>query len=129
MGREVCDGWVRTLDEERVQCTGVTHVDGDRWFRRELHDAILDEGGTPIPSDTRSSRTTVLVQGDLSAARVIDPINVRSIKAVYADEQRRRGNHVCIIDDDGIAGLLLRDEPARCLRSRVVHSDLVELRS
>lgn len=52
---------------------------------------------------------------------------MRSQNAVYVDKQRRQGNHVCIVDDAGITSLLLRDEPARCLRSRIIATDRVDL--
>lgn len=126
MGRDECDGWVRTLDGQRVLCTGTTRVGVEHWKRPDLQDAIRAVGGRPI-SGTRNALVTLLVQGDLTAARVTDPVGVRSKNAVYVDEQRRRGNHICIVDDAGITSLLLGDEPARCLRSQVTGPGRVEL--
>lgn len=93
-------------------------------MRRVLHAEIAGCGGR-IVSGTRNSRITLLVLGDLPAA-VTDPVNHRSQNLVYAEEQRVRGNHVCIVDDNGISALL-RGESAQCLRSRVMSSGEIEL--
>lgn len=46
---------------------------------------------------------------------------------MFVDRERRLGNHICIVDDGGIAALLSGDS-APCLRSRLIDSDVVELR-
>lgn len=123
-GRPECDGRVPSLLNQRVLCTGTTYVDGERLLRTALHAAISDEGGVPVVG-TRNADVTLLVLGDLPAA-VTDPVDHRSKNLVYAEEQRAKGNHFCIIDDNGISALL-RGESAPCLRSRAVGSGMVEL--
>lgn len=70
---------------------------------------------------------TLLVYGDLRGQWITDPVNVRSKKAVYADEQRRKGNHICIVDNQGLAALL-QGSSAPCLESRPLGGQSVELR-
>lgn len=123
-GRPACDGRVSSLTGQRLLCTGKTYI-GGVWLKRlELHEAIRGEGGQPIEG-TRNADITVLVVGDLPDS-VTDPVHHRSQNLVYAEEQRTKGNHVCIVDDNGITALLNGRE-APCLRSRVVSSGVVEL--
>jgi len=124
MGRPDCDGSIDSLLDQRVLCTGKIFVDG-KWVQRPaLHRDIRAEGARPI-SGTGNASVTVLVVGDLPDS-VTDPINHRTQNLVYAEEQRGRGNHICIVDDNGISALLRGDE-APCLRSRGVGPGVVEL--
>jgi hypothetical protein len=122
--RPDCQGLVPSLRDQRVLCTGTTLVDGERTHRKVLHAAIR-EHGAQVVSGTRNSSITLLVVGDLPAG-VTDPVNHRSQNLVYVEEQREQGNHVCIVDDNGIS-VLLRGDEARCLRSRAVGSGEIEL--
>ncbi|MGB2851510.1 MAG: hypothetical protein WBC01_07570 [Solirubrobacterales bacterium] len=72
-------------------------------------------GGSIAPE--RSKSVTLLVHADSGGQRVTDPVNVRFKKAVYVDEQRAKGNHICIIDSFGL-GALLGGGAAPCLASR-----------
>lgn len=123
-GRRDCDGHVTTLLNQRVLCTGKSYVNGEWLKRPDLHRAIGREGGR-IVEGTRNAAITLLVMGDLPAL-VTDPVNHRSQNLVYVEEQRAKGNHVCIVDDRGLSSLL-RGDVAPCLRSRAVGSGVVEL--
>jgi len=112
-GRPDCDGSVASLLDQRVLCTGKTYVDGEWLKRHDLHRAISREGGRPVEG-TRNAKVTLLAVGDLPES-VTDPVDHRSQNLVYAEEQRAKGNHVCIVDDNGITALLRGDE-APCLR-------------
>lgn len=125
MGRGECKGEVESLRGERVLFTGTTHVDGEHLTRDNLSHEVSDLGAIPIVG-TRNRLVTVLVQGDLLRTNVTDPVLVRSQSAVFVDEQRIAGNHICIIDDYGISSLL-RGGAATCLKSRVVRDGRVEL--
>jgi len=122
--RPECDGLVSSLQGERVLCTGKTHVRGEWLKRPELHRVIQSKGGCPVEG-TRNANVTLLVVGVLPVS-VTDPVNHRSQNLVYVEDQRARGNHVCIVDDGGINALLRGDE-APCLRSRAVGPGLIEL--
>lgn len=69
--------------------------------RDELLRRVRQRGGRPL-AGTRN-RVTLLVLRELSEEVVTDPVNLRSQNAVFVDEERRRGNHICIVDDHGIA--------------------------
>ena len=125
MGRGECKGLVESLRGERVLFTGKTHVDGEHLTRDNLSREVSDLGAMPIVG-TRNKQVTVLVQGDLLRTNVTDPVLVRSQSAVFVDEQRIVGNHICIIDDYGISRLL-RGGAAPCLKSRVIRDGRVEL--
>jgi hypothetical protein len=119
-----CDGYVSSLLNQRVLCTGKTYVDGEWRKRPDLYRAIRGRGGWPVEG-TRNANVTLLVVGDLPGF-VTDPVNHRSQNLVYAEDQRLKGNHVCIVDDSGITALL-RGDAAPCLRSRAVGPGLIEL--
>ena len=122
--RPECDGFVSSLQGERVLCTGKTYVDGESLKRSELLRAIRRKGGWTVEG-TRNADVTLLVVGVLPVS-VTDPVNHRSQSLVYVEDQRVKGNHVCIVDDGGINALLRGDE-APCLRSRAVGPGLTEL--
>ena len=122
--RPECDGFVSSLQGERVLCTGKTYVDGESLKRSELLRAIRRKGGWTVEG-TRNADVTLLVVGVLPVS-VTDPVNHRSQNLVYVEDQRVKGNHVCIVDDGGINALLRGDE-APCLRSRAVGPGLTEL--
>ena len=123
-GRPNCDGYIPSLLDQRVLCTGRTYVDGEWLKRPDLHSAISSVGGRPVKG-TRNANVTLLVLGNLPDS-VTDPVNHRSQNLLYAEAQRAKGNHVCIVDDSGISALLRGDE-APCLRSRAVGSGVIEL--
>jgi hypothetical protein len=108
-----------------VLFTGRSRIHGTQVLRRQLFDAVRMQGGTPL-SGTRNTRVSILVLGELLPEVVTDPVNVRSQKLVYVDEQRRAGNHICIVDDLGIADLL-GGRRASCRRSRLLHDELIEV--
>ena len=125
MGRPSCDGFVESLSGHLVLCTGTTHVAGERIFRTRLQRAIELRGARTL-SGSRNARVTLLVVGELPVI-VADPIHDRTQNLRYAEEQRAKGNHMCIVDGAGISALL-RGDPAPCLRSRAVeHGRAVEL--
>ena len=123
--RSECDGYVEDLQGQLVLFTGKTRIEGDHVKRDELFQSVRQRGGRPL-TGTRNRNVTLLVLGELSEDVVTDPVNVRSQNVVFVDNERRRGNHICIVDDHGIA-VLLSGETAPCLRSRVVQADVVEL--
>jgi len=123
-GRPDCDGYVASLLDHRVLCTGKTYVDGEWLKRPDLRRAISSKGGRTVEG-TRNASVTLVIVGDLPDS-VTDPINRRSQNLVYAEEQRAKGNHICIVDESGISALLRGDE-APCLRSRAVGSGDIEL--
>jgi hypothetical protein len=122
--RTSCDGVVTGLADHRVLCTGTTRVDGERMRRDSLHKAIRGRGGRTIEG-TQNANVTLLVVGSLPG-RVTDPVRNRSKSLVYVERLRARGNHVCIVDDDGVSALL-QGATATCLLSRDVGTGGVEL--
>ncbi|WP_162529344.1 hypothetical protein [Segeticoccus rhizosphaerae] len=126
VGRPECDGAVATLNGQLILFTGKSRVEGKATVRDQLFALVRDRGGQPI-SGTRNARITVLVLGELLPEVVTDPVSVRSKNLVYVEDQRRSGNHICIVDDSGITALL-KGSPAPCLRSRSVPDDLIEVR-
>src|SRR5690606_37957510 len=62
-----------------------------------------------------SGAVTLVVHGDLAAAanQVVDPKRGYSEKLVFAQNERRRGHHVHVVDAAGFSDLLHR-RPARC---------------
>jgi len=117
MGRKSCNGTVERLPGHHVLFTGKTFVLGVHVFKSDLREMVTNHGGTNAPD--RSRRVTLLVIGDLDGQVIVDPINQRSQKVVFVDEQRRDGNHICVVDDTGFAALLEWNS-ARCLATRVV---------
>lgn len=105
--------------------TGKTRINGEHVRRDELAQRVQLRGGRAL-AGTRNRDVTLLVVGELSEDVVTDPVNLRSRNVVYVDAERRRGNHICIVDDHGIAALLAHAS-APCLRSRVIRADEVEL--
>ena len=105
--------------------TGKTRIAGEHVKRDGLIRRVQQRGARPIEG-TWNRRVTLLVLGELSEDVVTDPVNVRSQKAVFVDQERKRGNHICIVDDYGITALL-GGHSAPCLRSRVIREDIVEL--
>lgn len=126
-GRAFCGGLVTTLKGQVVLFSGKSRIAGEHVFRTRLFAMVRARGGSPI-SGTRNSRVHVLVLGELLPEVVTDPVNVRSQNLVYVEDQRRSGNHICIVDDAGVAALL-QGFSATCLRSRSIHGDLVEVAS
>ena len=124
-GRSECDGYVETLRGQLVLFTGKTRIEGKHVKRDELFPRVRKGGGRPLEG-TRNRNVTLLVLGELSKDVVTDPVNLRSQNLVFVDEERRRGNHICIVDDHGIAAIL-SGESAPCLRSRLIRTDTVEL--
>ena len=120
-----CAGRVATLSDQKVLITGKIYLEGTRVEQRHVEQKIERHGGSVAPE--RSKSVTLLVYGDLRDQWITDPVNVRSKKAVYADEQRRKGNHICIVDNQGLAALL-QGSSAPCLESRPLGGQSVELR-
>ncbi|MPV50103.1 hypothetical protein GCG21_08800 [Pseudactinotalea sp. HY160] len=106
-----------SLRGQRVFFTGTTRVEGEWVLRQSLVRRVEQEGGLPLLG-TRNRRMTVLVQGDLGK-NVTEPRRRRSQNARFVHDERESGNHICIVDDDGISRLL-RGEPAPCLRTAPV---------
>ena len=75
-GRPECDGYIPSLLNQRVLCTGKTYIDGDWLQRPDLHKAITRKHGQPVKG-TRNSSVTLLVVGELPES-VTDPVNLRS---------------------------------------------------
>lgn len=123
--RSECGGSVESLQGQLVLFTGRTRIDGEHVRRDELAQRVQLHGGQAL-AGTRNRDVTLLVVGELSVDVVTDPVNLRSQNVVYVDAERRRGNHICIVDDHGIAALLAHAS-APCLQSRVIQADQVEL--
>lgn len=122
-----CDGVVQSLQGHRVMLTGTIHLDGRKAERRKLEPLLRAGGAHVIPSGTRNRTVTLLVQGSLPPSIVTDPVRVRSQKAVLVDAERRRGRHVCIVDDAGLTNLLMYGFTAACLESRAPAGEDVTL--
>lgn len=127
--RPHCGGDVRSLSGHIVMLTGKTRIDGQHVLRPDLTHRLQAAGVRRVlQPDTRNRQVTLLVQGDLSSGWLTDPINLRSKKAVFVDNERARGNHICVIDDVGLEELL-SGRPAACLETRVVQGEMVEFRA
>jgi hypothetical protein len=124
-GRPECDGYVDDLQGQLVLFTGKTRIEGEHVKRDELFQRVRQRGGRPL-AGTRNRNVTLLVLGELSEDVVTDPVNLRSQNVVFVDAERRRGNHICMVDDPGIAALL-SGGIAPCLRSRTIQADTVEV--
>jgi len=127
MGRPECDGTIASLVGHDVALTGKTCVDGLRVIRGDLLAMLMRRGASEVAADRRKRTVSLLVVGELGD-NVVDWRLGRSQKLVYYENQRRSGNHVCIVDDAGISALL-RGHPAPCLESRLTKGKLVEFRS
>ena len=91
-----CDGKVKVLRDQLTLFTGRTYIRGKHVTKANLQQTVLDRGGIVAPDQNR--KLTLLVLGDLDGQRIVDPINHRSQKVVFVDEQRRLGNHICMVD-------------------------------
>ena len=127
MVRPACDGLVPSLQGHLVMLTGKTRIGGEHVERGRLTPRLEARGAEVLQDGTRNRRVTLLVLGDLVPERVTDPINVRSKKVVFVDNERERGNHICMVDDGGISDLL-QGQPTVCLESRNFAIDVIELR-
>jgi hypothetical protein len=126
--RPDCGGVVSSLHGHALMLTGKIYINGQHIQRPELRRRLRLAGVKSVLQDgTRNRRVSLLVQGDLSSARVVDAVNVRSKKAVFVDDERARGHHICEVDVDGL-NELLEGGTAFCLRTRIVRDAVVELR-
>lgn len=114
--RSECQGQVESLREQLVLFTGRLQLSYGHMDRTAAHGEARSEGARIALDRNRS--VTVLVQGDLEAGRVTDPVNVLSKKCVFVAEQRRTGNHICVVDAQGFEDLL-EGFPAPCLQISV----------
>lgn len=110
-----CDGWVASLDGQMVAYTGQVLVDGALVPQATCARLAARQGADW--RDDWSSTVTLLVQGDLAGKQVIDPQRRYSRKLVAAQQARRQGIHVHVVDADGFSDLLV-GEAARCRRLR-----------
>ncbi|KGN29455.1 hypothetical protein N802_13640 [Knoellia sinensis KCTC 19936] len=92
--------------------------------RRRLQEAQRAEA-IALSDTTKAYAARARVQKRVDVADQ-DIAAARSQKLVYVDEQRRAGNHICIVDDLGIADLL-GGRRASCRRSRLLHDELIEV--
>lgn len=114
MASTACDGWVRSLRGQRVQVTGKV-VSSDHWWTHSVIKSDVEQwGGSSVAKGSQSGAATLLVMGAL-AGDVIDPDRGWSRNVVFVAQQRREGNHICLIDADGYA-ILLNRSSAPCLK-------------
>ena len=126
MGRPECDGEVRTLKGQLVLFTGKTTIAGQHWLRPDLS-RRAQQLGASVLTGSRNRRVTLLVVGELPET-VADPILRRTQNLVFVENERTRGNHICIVGDDGLERLF-RGESTPCLRTRIVDASTVEVSS
>lgn len=110
-----CEGVVNDLNGRQFMLTGETRVDGERVVRSRLQGMIEAKGGR-FRDTTRQA--DILVVGELRWT-ASDWLHKRSDRVIFVERERQSGNHICMVDDPGISGLL-RGQPARCLESRGV---------
>lgn len=118
-----CDGVVEGLNGRQFMLTGETRVDGEHVLRSQPRRMIEARGGQ-FRDTTRQA--DVLVVGDLRWT-ASDWLHHRSNRVIFVEHERQDGNHICMVDDVGISGLL-RGEPARCMESRGVAPGGVEIK-
>jgi hypothetical protein len=110
-----CDGWVASLRGHTVAFTGQVLVDGT-WVPQARCAELAAHKGAAWRDDWAST-VTLLVHGDLAGKQVIDPQRGYSRKLVAAQQARRQGTHVHVVDADGFSDLLA-GAVARCRRVR-----------
>jgi hypothetical protein len=98
-----------------VAYTGYVLVDGSWVPQAQCADLAARHGAAW--RDDWSSTVTLLVRGDLADKQVIDPERGYSRKLVAAQQSRRQGAHVHVVDADGFSDLLA-GTVARCRRLR-----------
>lgn len=118
-----CHGVVEGLSGRQFMLTGETRVDGEHIHRPQLRRMIEAKGGR-FRDTTRQAE--VLVVGELRWT-ASDWLHDRSKRVTFVERERQKGNHICMVDDVGISGLL-RGEPARCMESRGVAAGGVEIK-
>jgi hypothetical protein len=110
-----CDGWVRSLKGQQLVFTGKVTL-GGKGFSRE-YCARRARGRGAKFTEHFFEKVTLVVHGDLASAVVIDPKRQFSQKLVAAQDARRRGQHVHVVDADGFEELL----GGRVARCRTLH--------
>lgn len=125
MGRAACDGIVDELRRQSVQFTGKSYVDGKHRRRDELRREVQRHGGVPVADSSRNRSMTLLVLGELRD-NVVDPSHHMSKQLRYVARERASGNHICVVDSDGLS-ILLRGLSAPCLELREAPGSLVHL--
>lgn len=113
MSRPRCDGSVAGLRGQRVQFTGKSFLAGEHWARDRLRREAERLGADLVPDSSRNRRMTLLVLGEFTG-NVVDPANNMSQQVRFVDDERARGNHICVVDGEGLYDLLFR-RPAPCL--------------
>lgn len=127
MTAQACDGWVYGFAGQHTSFTGKIRIDGTHALRDRLEYLARRAGATIVPRTSRNRRMTLLAVGELTD-NVVDPANGHSKSLRYVLAERKRGNHVCVIDESGISALL-RGEPAECLDFEAVSAGVVRVRS
>ncbi|MFH9466163.1 hypothetical protein ACH4LT_02520 [Streptomyces clavifer] len=110
-----CDGWVYGLKDQTLCFTGKIVVDGE-WLVRTKCDAKAKQRGAQSKTDF-SAKVSLVVHGDLSAKSVSDARRNYSDTLLGAEYERRRRNHVHVVDSKGF-GDLIHAFPAPCLKLR-----------
>lgn len=113
MGRPECDGFVEGLRGQSVQFTGKTLVDGGHWSRDRLRREARRLGANLVADSSRNRRMTLLVLGEFTG-NVVDPANNMSKQVRYVAQERTEGNHICVIDGEGVCDLF-SGRPAPCM--------------
>jgi hypothetical protein len=115
MKGKLCDGWVRSLAGETLCSTGKVLIDGVWTLRKDCVERAHRRGASSKPDFSR--KITIFVHGDLASQVVTDEQRGYSQKLVGAERERHLGHHVCVVDGDGFADLLV-GQPARCRELR-----------
>lgn len=110
-----CTGMVQRLKGRTVCFTGRVLVDGEWTVRERCAEKARQHGATSKTDFSR--RITLIVYGDLASKVVTDTRRTYSSTLVDAEAQRRRGQHVCVVDGDGFSRLL-KGRSAPCLELR-----------
>ncbi|MGW7423651.1 hypothetical protein ACWGJB_27050 [Streptomyces sp. NPDC054813] len=111
MDGKLCDGWVYSLSGQTLCFTGKVLIDDEWVIRKDCADISQKLGASWKPDFSR--KITVFVHGELASQAVTDTHREYSKKLVRAAWERDRGYHVCVVDGDGFADLIV-GHPARC---------------
>ncbi|MCX5042438.1 hypothetical protein OG921_04510 [Aldersonia sp. NBC_00410] len=103
-----------SLKGEDATITGRVRIGNEHVNQTECMRRAKTKGAHRAATDISSS-TTLLIWGGLPVNVVSDPDREYSRKLIKADDRRRDGDHVHVVDEAGFASLLRR-QPAHCLR-------------
>ena len=113
--RPRCTGTVASVRGHHVLLTGHVRRHGERVFRPEWKAQLETHGATAAADQSKS--VSLCVFGELHPDVVADSRGY-SRRLVFAERERLRGHHVCVVAGDDLEALL-HGLPAECVNLRL----------